>query len=86
MNNIDSILAAADAVMVARGDLGVEIDFTELPGIQKNIIERSFSFGKPIVTATQMLDSMMVNPAPPAPRSGRGKRHLRRHLCHHAVR
>ena len=64
VNNIDSILAAADAVMVARGDLGVEIDFTELPGIQKTIIERSFSFGKPIVTATQMLDSMMVNPRP----------------------
>ena len=64
VNNIDSILAAADAVMVARGDLGVEIDFTELPGIQKNVIERSFSFGKPIVTATQMLDSMMVNPRP----------------------
>ena len=64
VNNIDRILAAADAVMVARGDLGVEIDFTELPGIQKNLIDRSFSFGKPIVTATQMLDSMIVNPRP----------------------
>ena len=64
VNNIDSILAAADAVMVARGDLGVEIDFTELPGIQKSVIDRSFSFGKPIVTATQMLDSMMVNTRP----------------------
>ena len=64
VNNIDSILAAADSVMVARGDLGVEIDFTELPGIQKTIIDRSFSFGKPIVTATQMLDSMIVNPRP----------------------
>ena len=64
VNNIDSILSAADAVMVARGDLGVEIDFTELPDIQKNVIDRSFSFGKPIVTATQMLDSMMVNPRP----------------------
>ena len=64
VNNIDSILAAADAVMVARGELGVEIDFTKLPGIQKTIIDRSFSFGKPIVTATQMLDSMMVNPRP----------------------
>ena len=64
VNNIDSILSAADAVMVARGDLGVEIDFTELPGIQKDIIDRSFSFGKPIVTATQMLDSMMHNPRP----------------------
>ena len=64
VNNIDSILSAADAVMVARGDLGVEIDFTELPGIQKDIIDRSFSFGKPIVTATQMLDSMIRNPRP----------------------
>ena len=64
VNNIDSILAAADAVRVARGDLGVEIDCTELPGIQKTIIDRSFSFGKPIVTATQMLDSMIVNPRP----------------------
>ena len=64
VNNIDSILAAADAVMVARGDLGVESDFTELPGIQKSVIDRSFSFGKPIATATQMLDSMMVNPRP----------------------
>ena len=42
----------------------IEIDFTELPGIQKSVIDRSFSFGKPIVTATQMLDSMMVNPRP----------------------
>ena len=64
VNNIDSILAAADAVMVARGDLGVEIDFTELPGIQKTIIDRSFSFGKPIVTATQMLDSMHTRAVP----------------------
>ena len=64
VENIDSILGAADAVMVARGDLGVEIDFSELPGIQKSIIDRSFSFGKPIMTATQMLDSMMINPRP----------------------
>ena len=64
VNNIDTILAAADAVMVARGDLGVEIDFTEIPGIQKSIIHRSFTFGKPVITATQMLDSMMENPRP----------------------
>ena len=64
VENIDSILSAADAVMVARGDLGVEIDFSELPSIQKSIIDRSYSFGKPIVTATQMLDSMMSNPRP----------------------
>ena len=64
VNNIDAILAAADAIMVARGDLGVEIDFTEIPGIQKSIIHRSFTFGKPVITATQMLDSMMENPRP----------------------
>ncbi len=64
VNNLDSILSVADAVMVARGDLGVEIDFTELPGIQKTIIDRSFAYGRPIITATQMLDSMMENPRP----------------------
>ena len=64
VNNIDSILAAAAAVMVARGDLGVELAFTQLPGIPNTTIDRSFSFGKPIVTATQMLDSMIVNPRP----------------------
>ena len=63
-DNIDEIIEASYGIMVARGDLGVEIDFTELPGIQKSVIDRSFSFGKPIVTATQMLDSMMVNPRP----------------------
>ena len=55
VNNIDSILSAADAVMVARGDLGVEIDFTELPGIQKSVIDRSFSFGKPIYDGTSAI-------------------------------
>ncbi len=64
VNNLDSILSVSDAVMVARGDLGVEIDFTEIPGIQKAIIDRSFAYGKPIITATQMLDSMMENPRP----------------------
>ena len=64
VNNIDSILAAADAVMVARGDLGVEIDFTELPGIQKSVIDRSLSFCNPNVTTTHLLDSMIVNPRP----------------------
>lgn len=64
VQNVDAILAAADGVMVARGDLGVEIDFTEIPMIQKDIIERSFRFGKPIITATQMLDSMIENPRP----------------------
>ncbi len=64
VDNLDSILSVADAVMVARGDLGVEIDFTEIPGLQKTIIDRSFAYGKPIITATQMLNSMMENPRP----------------------
>ena len=64
IDNIDEILAAADGVMVARGDMGVEIDFTEIPMIQKDIIYHSFSSGKPVVTATQMLESMIENPRP----------------------
>ena len=64
VNNIDSILSAADAVMVARGDLGVEVPFEELPEIQKNIIKTCISRGKRVVTATQMLESMAKNPRP----------------------
>ncbi len=50
--------------MVARGDMGVEIDFTEIPIIQKNMIAQCVACGKPVITATQMLDSMMENPRP----------------------
>ena len=64
VDNIDEILSVSDGVMVARGDMGVEIDFTEIPIIQKDIISRCYSVGKPVITATQMLDSMMVNPRP----------------------
>lgn len=64
VDNIDEILSSADAVMIARGDMGVEIDFTEIPLIQKDIIFHSFSSGKPVITATQMLESMMENPRP----------------------
>ena len=64
VDNISEILSVADGVMVARGDLGVEIDFPEIPIIQKNIIRQSFTSGKPIVTATQMLESMQENPRP----------------------
>ena len=64
VDNIAEILSVSDGVMVARGDMGVEIDFTEIPIIQKDIISRCYSVGKPVITATQMLDSMMVNPRP----------------------
>ncbi|MDO5142478.1 MAG: pyruvate kinase [Eubacteriales bacterium] len=64
VNNILEILDEADGVMVARGDLGVEVPFAELPEIQKNIIKTCISRGKRVVTATQMLESMAKNPRP----------------------
>ena len=64
VNNVEEILAVADGVMIARGDMGVEIDFTEIPVIQKNIIAYTLGYGKHVITATQMLDSMMTNPRP----------------------
>ena len=64
VNNLPDILSVADGIMVARGDLGVEVDFTEIPSIQKNIISQCVAYGKPVITATQMLDSMIENPRP----------------------
>ena len=64
VNNIEEILAVSDGIMVARGDMGVEIDFTEIPIIQKDIIWRCYNAGKPVITATQMLESMMEHPRP----------------------
>ena len=64
VSNLPDILAVADGVMVARGDMGVEIDFAEIPLIQKNMIAQCVACGKPVITATQMLDSMMENPRP----------------------
>ena len=64
VDNLDEILAAADGVMVARGDLGVEIPAARVPVLQKEIIRKGRMLGKPVITATQMLDSMMRNPRP----------------------
>lgn len=64
ISKMDEIIEASDGVMVARGDMGVEVPFKILPGIQKEIISKCYRAGKIVVTATQMLDSMQQNPRP----------------------
>ena len=64
VKNFPEILPYIDAAMVARGDLGVEIPFEEVPGVQKYLINECLKAGKPVVVATQMLDSMQANPRP----------------------
>jgi len=64
VENLDSIVEVADAVMVARGDLGSEFPIAELPHLQKEIIRRCIAIGRPVITATQMLESMIHSPSP----------------------
>lgn len=64
VERLEEIVAAANGTMVARGDLGVELPLAEVPGTQKTIIRATVSAGKPVITATQMLDSMERNPRP----------------------
>ena len=64
VENIDEIIKVSDGIMVARGDLGVEIPLEEIPIIQKKLIQKAYNAGKQVITATQMLDSMIKNPRP----------------------
>jgi pyruvate kinase len=64
VESIDEIISMSEGIMIARGDMGVEIPFEELPSIQKMIIKKCYNAGKPVITATQMLDSMIRNPRP----------------------
>lgn len=64
VHNIDEIINEADGIMIARGDMGVEIPYEELPALQKKIIRKVYKSGKIVITATQMLDSMVKNPRP----------------------
>ena len=64
IEKMDEIIEVSDGIMVARGDMGVEVPFTRLPAIQKNLISKCYRAGKIVVTATQMLDSMQQNPRP----------------------
>jgi pyruvate kinase len=81
VENFESIVQVADGIMIARGDLGVELDLGEVPKLQKMMIRRCYESCKPVITATQMLESMITNPRP----TRAGKRDLRRHIVRDAL-
>ena len=64
LSDLDGIIQSADGVMIARGDLGLEVPLQDVPNLQKEIIQVANSYGKPVITATQMLESMIYNPTP----------------------
>lgn len=64
LKNINEVIQATDAIMVARGDLGVEVPIEKLPGIQKDIVRKCIELSRPVIVATQMMESMITNPSP----------------------
>ncbi|MGA3193237.1 MAG: pyruvate kinase [Candidatus Bathyarchaeia archaeon] len=88
VHNLDAIVQEADGVMVARGDLGVEMGIDDIPFLQKKIIQKANRAGKPVITATQMLESMVDNAVPTRAEVAdvANKRHNRRNRCDYAFR
>ena len=82
---LDALIRASDGVMVARGDLGVEVGDAELVGIQKRIIQHARTLNKVVITATQMMESMISSPMPARRSLRRGQRRARLHRRRHAV-
>jgi pyruvate kinase len=70
LDNLNPVLASTDAVMIARGDLGLELPLHEVPLVQKDIVRRANAWGRPVITATQMLESMIANPRPTRAEAG----------------
>ena len=86
IDNVEEICQECSGIMIGRGDLGVEVPFAELPAIQKYLITKRRLLGKRVITATEMLESMIHNPPDAGGDFRRCKRSLRRHQRRHAVR